>query len=174
MTRIIRYEAKQYELQPEGVQRARLSEINDLEPTINSRGKEQERIRFVWESNQVNSSGYPFKVWQTFNLTLHPKSFLSKAISDITGKEAGEEFDIDSLIGVVVDLVIKHNEGNDGRVYANVVAIMRLQTKAEGAEEKRVAAATAKVKQNATGSRVVTAPTPAANAVEIVDEDIPF
>jgi len=48
MTRIIRYEAKQYELQPEGVQRARLSEINDLEPTINSRGKEQERIRFVW------------------------------------------------------------------------------------------------------------------------------
>jgi hypothetical protein len=74
--------------------------------------------------------------------------------------------------------LLKHNEGNDGRTYCNVRAIVRLPTAAEAAEEKCVAAVTARVKQAAAQPRAtatVTAPAPAATQEgEIEDEDIPF
>jgi len=113
------------------------------------------------------------KAFQTFNLSLHPQSFLSQAIRDITGRDTGNEFDLDSLLGVEVDLVIKHNEGTDGRIYANVATILRPKTKAEEAEEKRVTDATAKLKANAGRSHVMTARTRAMDS-EVTDQDIPF
>jgi hypothetical protein len=125
--RIIRYTPQtQFELASEGVHRARLEQIKDLDPALNSKGEEHQRIRFIWSlEDQVNSSNYAFRVFQTFNLSLHPQSFLSRAIFDITGREPGREFDLDSLVGVEVELVIKHNSGDDGRVYANVRTILR-------------------------------------------------
>jgi len=111
------------------------------------------------------------KVFQTFNLSLHPQSFLTRAITDITGREPGHEFDLDSLVGREVELVIKHNEGNDGRVYANVRTILP-QTAAENAEEKRVGAMTEKVKEQGRPSHTVKAPEP--EPVKITDADIPF
>jgi hypothetical protein len=181
MTRVIRYVPKEYELPKEGVERARLVEIKDLDPALNPRGEEKQRVRFVWElQNQVNSNNYAFKVFQTFNLSIHPMSFLAKTIYDLTGSDAGESFDLDSLQGTVADLVLKHSEGNDGRVYCNIVAIMRLRNAEEAAkekaEERRVKAATERVMTEARKPRVVTAPASASDAGEITDEDedIPF
>jgi hypothetical protein len=173
MTRTIRYTPnKSYELPSQGVHRARLEQIKDLDPALNSQGEEHERIRFIWSlEDQVNSSNYAFRVFQTFNLSLHPQSFLARAIFDISGREPGREFDLDSLIGVEVDLVIKHNSGDDGRVYANVATILRPKTAAEAAEEKRVRTATERVKEQGRRSHM-TRPEP--DAVEITDGDVPF
>jgi hypothetical protein len=161
MTRVIRYTQKQFELPSEGIHLARLIEIKDLEPGLNPKGEEKSRVRFVWElADEVNISGNPMKAFQTFNVSLHPKSFLGQAIHDITGRDPGNQFDLDSLLGVEVQLVLKHNQGDDGRVYCNVAAILRAKTEAEDAED---AQATAKVKAAAVSDRA-----------EITDEDIPF
>jgi hypothetical protein len=173
MTRIVHRQYKEFELPPEGVHRGRLTEIKDLEPTVNLNGEEKERVRFIWTLlHQRTSSGDTMKVYQTFNVSLHPQSYLSQAIRDITGEEPGDHFDLDGLLGCECDLVLKHNEGNDGRTYCNVRTILRLPTAAEAAEEKRVAAVTEKVKQAAAQPQgAVTVP---AEADTISDEDIPF
>jgi hypothetical protein len=169
--RVIRYTPqKQYELASEGIHRAQLKEIKDLDPAPDSRGEEHKRLRFIWElKDQMTSFGGPIKVFQTFNLSLHPQSFLSRAIFDITGGEPGREFDLDRLIGVEVDLVIKHNAAPDGRVYANVATILR-QTAAETAE--KVKAATEKMKEQSRRSHVITRLEP--DPPEITDDDVPF
>jgi hypothetical protein len=176
MTRIVHYCKKQFELPSEGLHDAELDEIKDIDATIDNRGEEKERVRFVWELlDLVNSSSHAFKVWQTFNLTLHPQSFLAKAIYDITGSEPGEEFDLDSLLHTKIQLVIKHNQGPDGRTYANVATILRPKTTAEEAEEKRVAAAAHKAKENAGRQRThIVAASPPADKTDITDFDIPF
>jgi hypothetical protein len=147
MTRTIRYTPnKSYELPSEGVHRAQLTDIKDLPPALDSKGEQHERLRFIWGlKDQVNSFGDPMRVFATYNLSLHPQSFLSRAIFDITGREPGSEFDLDSLLGIECDLVIKHNRAPDGRVYANVSSILRPKTAAGPAEEKRVRRATEKV-----------------------------
>jgi hypothetical protein len=93
----------------------------------------------------------------------------------------GSSFDLDSLLGVEADLVLKHNQGDDGKTYCNVRTILRLPTAAERAEEQCVLAITEKVKQAAQQTAVQsvaqqTAAPPPATAVrtEITDEDLPF
>ena len=179
--RIIKYQQKTFELPPPGLHRGRLVEIKDVSPAMNPQGEEKDRVRFVWTLlHQLDSSGNPMKVFQTLNLSLHPRSFLSQTIGDITGQEPGEEFDLDSLLGSEADLLIKHNSGSDGRTYANVVSILRPPTPAEAAEAQRVAAVTAKVKEMARQpAHIVSTPPPAAPALpnadsEITDADIPF
>jgi hypothetical protein len=138
---------KQYELATEGIHRARLKEIRELDPALNSKGEKQPRLRFIWElSDRVNSLGESIRVFATYNVSLHPKSFLARAIVDLTGREPGQEFDLDSLVGVEAELVVKHNQASNGRMYANVGSILRPQTAAEEAGEKRVRAATQKAK----------------------------
>ena len=175
MTRIIHRKYKEFELAPEGVHRAKLTEIQDLEPAVNANGEETERVRFVWTLlYQLTSSGDSMKVWQTLNVSLYPRSFMGQAIKDITGHDPGDDFDLDSLQGVECDLLLKHNE-HDGKTYCNVRAIMRLPTAAEQAEEKRVAAVTAKVKQSAQQPRgTATVTPPRTQEDQISDEDIPF
>jgi hypothetical protein len=171
MTRIIHRKYKEFELPPEGVHRAKLTEIKDLEPTVNANGEKKERARFVWTLlYQLTSSGDSMKVCQTFNVSLYPRSFMGQAIRDITGNDPGDDFDLDSLLSVERDLLLEHNE-HDGRTYCNVRAIMRLPTAAEAAEEKRVAAMTAKVKAAARQSRATAAVIEAEG--QITDEDIP-
>jgi hypothetical protein len=170
---MIRFSHKQFELASEGVHHAKLIEIRDIEPAVNPMGKEKERVRFIWElRDEMNSAGAPMRVFQTLNLSLHPQSFLSKAIFDITGREPGMQFDLDTLVGAEADLVIKHNQGADERTYANVVSILRLKTAAEEAEEKRVRAATQRVKDESRRSHTVTRPQP--EQAEIADNDVPF
>lgn len=178
MTRFVRYVPKPFELAPEGIHPARLVEIKDIKPGPNGRGEEKERVRFSWELKGVfTSNGDPMRVFDTYNLSLHPKSFLCGAIRGIIGREPGEEFDIDSLLGVERDLALKHNEGDDGKTYCNIVAYYRKKTAAETAEEQRVQTVTQRViEAGAKDSHKLSysPPPPDSDAATITDEAIPF
>ena len=145
----VKYTAKNFEVPTEGVHVAELREIKQL-GVVETLNGEREKVRFTYELDETDSRGRSLLVFQTFNLTLHPQSFLSKAIYDLTGEEAGGEYELDHLLGIRRQLVLKHHRSeSNGKLYANIAAILRPKTAQDEAEEKRVAAATAKVKQAA-------------------------
>jgi hypothetical protein len=180
--RMITYKPREYEIAPEGCYRARLESIDDAAPGTNARGEEVQRVKFCWMlTTLVTSTGEPFKVYQTYNLTLAPRSFLHQAIVDISGAEPGQSFDLDTLVGAECDLVLRHNAGADGRTWCNIRSILRPATPAEKAEEQRVVAATEQVRQAALRNtfaprntpHIVSRPAPTTPAGEDT-EDIPF
>jgi hypothetical protein len=174
---VARYQQKRYELPSEGTYRARLIDIKDLDPALTPGGEEKPRVRFIWDlRDALDSRGVAMKAFQTFNLTMYPMGFLSRAIADITGKDPGREFDLDTLLGVEVDLVIKHNRGADGKTYANVARIIRPKTRAEEVEEQRVKAATTRVLDEGRKPHRVTSERAESvdNGTEITNSDIPF
>ena len=167
----VRYKPKQFELPAEGVQRGKLVEIEELGKEKTPSGEEKDKVRFIWELDQTNSSGAPFQVREKFNRTMHPDSWLHKAVAEIIGRDPGTDFDLDTLQDVEVDLVLKHsNPSEKGVRYANVVTHLRPKTKAEAAEERSVSVAILKVKQ---GAALPPTDTPPAKA-EGTDNDIPF
>ena len=170
----IRYVPKEFETPEEGIHWATLVEIKDLGmvPTANG---DKEKLQFVWELDDLDSRGNHLRVFPRVNKTLHPSSSLSQAIFDITGKQPGDEYELDDLIGVRVQLVLKHNQSDTtGKVFANVAAILRPKTAREEAEERRVAQVTEQIKKQAAANKTLPAPPPGINTSnEISDEDIP-
>ena len=85
----------------------------------------KEQFRFVFETTQLRDDGKPYLVWSRgFNTTLGEKSALRAFLKqwfgrDLTAAEQ-QEFDTDTLIGRNAQIVIVHNEGRNGEVYANI------------------------------------------------------
>lgn len=171
----VKYTAKDFEIPTEGMQWGELIDIKEL-GVVETPNGEREKVRFTYELDETDSRGKPLRVFQTLNLTLHPQSFLTKTIYDLTGKEPGEEYELNNLLGIRCHLVLKHHRSeSNGKLYANIAAIMRPKTAQEEAEEKRVAAATAKVKQAAAHPPTRPAPqAPLTPSPAITDADIPF
>src|SRR6185437_4476011 len=107
-------------LAPEGVHLATLIEVRDMGMVEGDYGPKH-RARFVWE---IEHNGAKYRVFQSFNVSMDAKAHLRKAIADIIGRDPGEKFDLDTLVGSVAPLVLGHDEGNNGITYANVRAIL--------------------------------------------------
>lgn len=116
---------KDFEPVSEGVHAAVLAEVVDkgMQPTPFG---EKHKIMFVWLTDEADEDGKTKFVFQSFTASLHEKATLRKAVKAIRGKDIdGENFDIESLKGSQNQLVIQHNEAANGKVYANVQAIMK-------------------------------------------------
>jgi hypothetical protein len=124
MSMIVTTKAKQYENPSEGEHVCVLADVIDL-GTVQSSYGPREKVRLVWLVSERGTDGKLLSVVQTFNKTLHEKSGLRKALKSILGTDPGDTFDLEKLVGVNARLVIEHNE-HDGKVYANVTAILRL------------------------------------------------
>ena len=85
----------------------------------------KEQFRFVFETTQLRDDGKPYLVWSRgFNTTLGEKSALRAFLKlwfgrDLTAAEQ-QEFDTETLIGRIAQIVIVHNEGRNGDTYANI------------------------------------------------------
>jgi hypothetical protein len=85
----------------------------------------KEQFRFVFETTQFRDDGKPYLVWSRgFNTTLGEKSALRAFLKlwfgrDLTAAEQ-QEFDTETLIGRIAQIVIVHNEGRNGDTYANI------------------------------------------------------
>lgn len=185
--------SKDFEPVSEGVHAAVLAEVVDkgIQPTPFG---DKHKVMFVWLTDEADEEGKTKLVFQPFTASLHEKAALRKATKAIRGKDLSadeENFDIESLKGSQVQLVIQHHESNTGKVYANVQAIMKakpgarvsipsdfefkLKDKAENPQPRQ--APNAQVKA-AGGGRAVAAAAyaPAKKAVStpFTDDDIPF
>jgi hypothetical protein len=115
---------KEFELPTEGSHLAVLADILDLGERPTAYGL-KERLRFVWLVDQLGADGKQITVIATYTKSLDDRATLVRIITDITGKVPGEEFETENVIGANARVIIKHNQGKDGRVYANIVAILR-------------------------------------------------
>ncbi len=85
----------------------------------------KEQFRLVFETTELRQDGTPFQVWSRgFTPTLGEKSALRSFLKqwfgrDLTATEL-EEMDTETLVGRPASLVVVHNSGDNGEVYANI------------------------------------------------------
>jgi hypothetical protein len=113
---------------PEGVNNAVCVDVVDLGMVETAWGKKQ-KLRLVWEVEAKQEDGKPFRVVQSYGASVGPKATLRKHLKGWRGRDFTPEelkgFDIEKIIGVPCQLVVVHNESDDGRVFANVETILK-------------------------------------------------
>lgn len=120
---------KDYEKVSEGVHTAVLADVVDL-GLVDTQFGPKEKVRFVWLTSETDSEGRTKMAFQTFTKSLHEKATLTKTVKSMLGKvPTAGSFDLESLIGHNARLVIQHNEGKEGQVYANVSSILKAEPK---------------------------------------------
>lgn len=116
---------KDFEPVSEGVHSAVLADIVDKGVVQTAFGPKH-KVMFLWLTDEADEGGQTKYVFQSFTASLHEKAGLRKAVKAIRGRDIeGENFDVETLLGSQAQLVIQHNEGQDGKVYANVQAILK-------------------------------------------------
>lgn len=92
----------------------------------------KDKFRIVFEVDMAREDGSLWCVWSTgFNATLHEKGALRKFLKQWLGRDLTDqervEFETDSLVGKSAFLVVSHNQGEDGTIYANIAACTPLK-----------------------------------------------
>ena len=124
MPMIITSKEKKFEIPNEGEHLAVLADIVDLGETETAYGL-KDLVQFRWQVQQLGSDGKPLSVRQKpHNKSMYEKATLRKDIKRILGKDPGDSFDVETLLGVNSLLEIEHHT-REGRTYANIVAIRR-------------------------------------------------
>jgi hypothetical protein len=88
------------------------------------------KIRLVWQISERMPDGRPYLVQRMYTASLHEKSSLRKDLSSWRGQDFKTEelngFDLENVLGVGCLLSVVQQAGNDGQIYANIIAVMRL------------------------------------------------
>jgi hypothetical protein len=114
-----------FEIPTEGPHPAVLHKVKDL-GIQETRFGPKHRVRFMWKiMDETNANGNPKFAFQAFNVSFDPKSQLYKFVRQILGQAPPSEFDLELLIGTEATIVVEHNTGSDGTVYANISAVVR-------------------------------------------------
>jgi hypothetical protein len=131
-------EGKEFPLLAEGVQQVVIAEIKDLgmvpvNPLILAKNRadaqkkgedpnkvktEQHKVRFRY----VDANGD--SIIEQFTVSLHKNSRLLPRVTSILGRDPGASFDLETLVGKQIQIVVTHTE-NGGKKYANVQAVLK-------------------------------------------------
>jgi hypothetical protein len=105
-------------------------DLGIMKVTYAGKEKQQHKIRIVWQLDELDPDGKPFRVQKRYTLSLHEKAQLRKDLESWRGRPFEEAslkdgFDIEKLLSVGCFLNVIH-EVKDQKTYANVTAIMPL------------------------------------------------
>jgi hypothetical protein len=119
----------EYTPAPEGLHPAVCCDVVDLGLQDTPWGqKEKVEIRWQIEESNPDNGGKPFDVRKRFTLSLHEKANLRITLETWRGRKFSDEelegFDLEKLLGVPCQVQVIHNAGEEGRVYANVQAVV--------------------------------------------------
>lgn len=117
--------AEKYPIPTEGAHPATLKAVRDL-GTVQTAYGPKHRVRFDWLLDETSPEGAALMCFQTLNVSFADTSALRKAVRQILGRDPGNRFDLETLLGRRVTLVVGHDEAN-GRTYANVRAILAVR-----------------------------------------------
>jgi len=116
-----------YEVAPEGLWHAVCVDVVDL-GIVESKFGPQEKIEIRWQLEEKDSKGRPFLIVQRYTPSLHDKSRLKPMLEAWRGRkftaEEQKQFDIEKLLGANCQLQVIHNIKDEGRVFANVQAVV--------------------------------------------------
>lgn len=123
MSMIITNKQKQYELPDEGEHLAVLADLIDLGEVDTTYGK-KDRVRFIWLVQQCDTEGKQIAVAYSYTKSLHEKASLRKVIKIMLGRDPEDSFDLETLLGMNIRLVIEH-QARDERTFATIVAMLK-------------------------------------------------
>lgn len=113
---------------PEGLHPAVCVDVIDLGEQPTAWGP-KEKIEIRWQLDEVNpETQRPFEVRSRFTNSLHEKAILRQTLETWRNKKFTAQelqgFDLEALIGVGCQIQIVHAPGDEGRVWANVQAVV--------------------------------------------------
>lgn len=113
---------------PEGLHHAVCVDVIDLGVLQTSWG-EKHKVRIVWQIEEENEdTGKRFDARKQYNLSLHEKATLRKDLEAWRSRKFTDDelkgFDLDKLIGANCQIQIAQDISDDGRIFANVQAVV--------------------------------------------------
>lgn len=136
---------KEFTPAPEGLHQSVCVDVVDLGMQDGQWGPKP-KVRLVWQLDRLNpETGKRFTVSQQYTLSLNEKANLRHHLEAWRGKKFSPQelqgFDLEKLLGVNGQVQVVHALSDDGRIWANVQAIVPLgkgMTKMRAEEYTRV------------------------------------
>lgn len=123
-------EGKEFEILASGAYPARLYQIIHMGVIDSGQYGPKDTVRLAFEfptektTFKEENGEQPFVLSQEYTLSTHEKSNLRKVIHALIGAELtdqeAESFDVEDLIGKECLVTVVHNEGKNGKIYANI------------------------------------------------------
>ena len=108
-----------YELADEGLHNVVITRIEDIGMVETQKGmKDMAAIYFTCQ-DQTAKDGSDVDLRYQVNKVISQKSNLGKLLAALK-VEAGDNFDMDDLIGLKIQVVVQHNKADNGNTYANI------------------------------------------------------
>lgn len=113
---------------PEGLHHAVCVDVVDLGVLQTTFG-DKHKVRLVWQIEDENPDTHRrFDARKQYNLSLHEKATLRKDLESWRGRKFTDEelkgFDLEKLLGANCQIQVVHDIGDEGKVYANVQAVV--------------------------------------------------
>lgn len=155
---------------PEGLHQAVCVDVHDLGMVKTAWG-DKAKVLLIWQLDALDETGRRFQIRQQYTLSLSEKANLRRDLECWRGRKFTDEelqgFDLEKLLGANCQLQVVHNLSDEGRVFANVQAIVpshaKLGPKLQSQDYVRL-----KDRAKAQGNGHAEA------AVPLTHEDIPF
>jgi hypothetical protein len=128
MPLIITENPEEYPLCPDGLHSASIVDCVDLGQQESKFGV-RHKLSIVFETQILDDDGKPFILVKRYTWSLHEKSNLRKDLERFRGQKFTHEelmdgVDLESYIGMSCNILIVHNEVEDGKVYANIESVL--------------------------------------------------
>jgi len=125
---IIKDEPSEYPLCPDGLHAAILVDAVDLGKQESPWGAKH-KLSLVFETQLTDEDDKPFIIVKRYTWSLHEKSNLRKDLERFRGhkldlNELKEGVDLEAYIGMSCNILVVHNEVEDGKIYANIESVL--------------------------------------------------
>jgi hypothetical protein len=124
----VKYDQKPFTPAPEGLHQAVCCDVIDLGMMDTPWGR-KEKVRLRWQLDEASpDTGKRFDVSGIYTKSLSPKANLRQMLETWRAKRFSEPelqgFDLEKLLGVNCQVQVIHKAGEEGQVYANVLAVV--------------------------------------------------
>lgn len=128
MSLIVKDEEKEFPLCPDGLHACILVDAVDLGKQESPWGAKH-KLSLVFETQLKDEDEQPYILVKRYTWSLHEKSNLRKDLERFRGhklevSELKEGVDLEAYIGMSCNILVVHNEVEDGKVYANIESVL--------------------------------------------------
>ena len=105
-------------------------DLGEVKSVWEGKEKIQHKVRIAWEINQLMDDGRRYIVSRRYTASLHEKAQLRKDLDSWRGRqftpEELREFDLERVLGAPCCVFVEHQDGQDGKVWANVTKVVKV------------------------------------------------
>ncbi len=104
--------------------------VKDVAVVWKGKSKVVDKIQVKILTNELDSKGERMTALFSATASSHEKGNLRKFVKQVTGKDPGDKFDVEKLLqGRQADFVFESNTSKDGRVFSNIVGVLKSSEK---------------------------------------------